>query len=479
MGTAGATRVLILDGTREPSPELVGGKAAGIARMTAAGLPVPPAFVLTTDVCREFLVHGESVLDAVSDEISRGMAHLERSTGRGFGSAESPLLVSVRSGAARSMPGMMDTALNLGTTPDVLKALSEARGREYAEDVRTRFERLFREVVPGGVVPEDPWAQLRLAVAAVFRSWLSPRAVAYRRRYGLDDAAGTAVTVQAMVFGNADAASGTGVLFTRDPATGAAEPYGEWLGRAQGEDVVSGERAPLPLGALAEALPQVHAQLMEYGRRLEEQQRDVQDIEFTVESGRLWLLQTRSAKRSPLAAVRFAVALAREGLISRGEAVARVSDEQLRAVLRPGLDPAARRAAPLLAQGLPASPGVGTGVVVTAPDEAENRAEREPVVLARHTTSPHDLHGMIAAAAIVTEVGGATSHAAVVSRELGVPCVVGCGEGALAGLAGEVVTVCGETGEVREGVVPVVAISEADDEDLRLLREWATATAEQ
>ncbi|MTD56940.1 pyruvate, phosphate dikinase [Amycolatopsis pithecellobii] len=474
---AGAPRVLILDGHPEPSPALVGGKAAGIARMTASGLPVPPAFVLTTEVCREFLAHGERVVDSLADEISGGMAFLARRTGRTFGSSESPLLVSVRSGAATSMPGMMDTVLNLGVNQGVLKALSAGHGADYADDIRARFERGFREIVEVDDIPVDPWAQLRLAIAAVFRSWLSPRAVAYRRRHGLDDAAGTAVTVQAMVFGNADAESGTGVLFTRDPATGTAEPFGEWLAGAQGEDVVSGVRAPLPLSALAELLPQVHAQLLDYGRRLEKQHRDVQDIEFTVQSGHLWLLQTRSAKRSPLAAVRFAVALVREGLISPHEAAGRVTPDQVRASRRPGLDPVARRAAPLLARGLPVCPGAGSGVVVTDPDEAESRAEREPVVLARPTTSPHDLPGMIAATAIVTEVGGATSHAALVSRELGVPCVVGCGEGSLAGLAGEVVTVCGETGEVRKGAVPVAEISAAAGEDLRLLAEWSADSA--
>jgi pyruvate,orthophosphate dikinase len=402
------------------------------------------------------------------------MGYLEQRTGKLFGSADAPLLVSVRSGAPTSMPGMMDTILNLGLNQEITDGLARIRGAAYARDTRQRFEQLFSEVVGIEDPPADPWVQLRLAIAAVFRSWRSPRAVAYRRRYGLDDEVGTAVTVQAMVFGNADERSGTGVLFTRNPSTGKPEPFGEWLTRAQGEDVVSGTREPQSLDALAVLLPEVHAQLIDHARRLEQRNRDVQDIEFTVESGRLWLLQTRSAKRSPRGAVAIAVALGREGLISPAEAVSRVTADQARAVLVPGLDPLERAAARLLARGTPACPGVGTGVVVTDPDEAEARAaDGEEVVLARRTTSPHDLHGMLAAAAIVTEIGGATSHAAVVSRELGVPCVVGCGDGAVIGFDGRTVTVSGDVGEVREGKIPVRALSEHDDEDLRVLTQWA------
>jgi pyruvate, orthophosphate dikinase len=470
----GATRVLILDGSVDPDPAVVGGKAAGIARMISAGFPVPPAFALSTSVCREFLVAGDGVLDALWARVRTGMSYLERRTGKLFGSADAPLLVSVRSGAPTSMPGMMDTILNLGMNQDVADGLARIQGAEYARDTRQRFEQLFSEVVGIEDTPADPWAQLRLAIAAVFRSWRSPRAVAYRRRHALDDEAGTAVTVQAMVFGNADERSGTGVLFTRNPSTGDPEPFGEWLTRAQGEDVVSGTRAPEPLDALAALLPRVHAQLIDHARRLEQRNRDVQDIEFTVESGRLWLLQTRSAKRSPRGAIAIAAALGREGLISPAEAVSRVTADQVRAVLVPGLDPDERAAAPLLAHGTPACPGFGTGVVVTDPDEAEARAaDGEAVVLARRTTSPHDLHGMLAAAAIVTEIGGATSHAAVVSRELGVPCVVGCGEDTVTGLHDRTVTVCGDTGEVRQGAIPLRALSEHEDEDLRLLTQWA------
>jgi pyruvate,orthophosphate dikinase len=470
----GATRVLILDGSVDPDPVVVGGKAAGIARMVSAGFPVPPAFVLSTSVCREFLATGDGVLDALWAHVRAGVGYLEQRSGKLFGSADAPLLVSVRSGAPTSMPGMMDTILNLGLNREITDGLARIQGAAYARDTRQRFEQLFSDVVGTKDIPADPWAQLRLAIAAVFRSWRSPRAVAYRRRHGLDDEAGTAVTVQAMVFGNADERSGTGVLFTRNPSTGDPEPFGEWLARAQGEDVVSGTSAPEPLGALAGLLPEVHAQLIDYARGLEQRNRDVQDIEFTVESGRLWLLQTRSAKRSPRGAIAIAAALGREGLISPVEAVSRVTADQVRAVMVPGLDPLERAAAPLLAQGTPACPGVGTGVVVTDPDEAEARAaEGAEVVLARRTTSPHDLHGMLAAAAIVTEVGGATSHAAVVSRELGVPCVVGCGEGAVTGLDGRAVTVCGDLGEVREGAIPLRAPSEHDDEDLLVLTQWA------
>jgi pyruvate,orthophosphate dikinase len=470
----GATRVLILDGSVDPDPVVVGGKAAGIARMVSAGFPVPPAFVLPTSVCREFLEWGDGALNALWAEVRTGIGYLEQQTGTVFGSVERPLLVSVRSGAASSMPGMMDTILNLGLNQEIAAGMARTRGAEYAHDTQRRFEQLFSEVVGAQDVPADPWAQLRSAIAAVFRSWNSPRAVAYRRRHRLDDVAGTAATVQAMVFGNADERSGTGVLFTRDPSTGAPAPFGEWLTRAQGEDVVSGAREPESLNVLAGLLPEVHAQLIDHARRLEQRYRDVQDIEFTVESGRLWLLQTRSAKRSPRGAVAIAAALGREGLISPAEAVSRVTADQVRAVLVPGLDPVERAAAPLLAHGTPACPGVGTGVVVTDPDEAATRAaDGEEVVLARRTTSPHDLHGMLAAAAIVTEIGGATSHAAVVSRELGLPCVVGCGEGAVTGLDGESVTVCGDTGEVRQGEIPLRAPSEDDDEDLRTLTRWA------
>lgn len=472
----GPTRVLILDGSVEPDPVVVGGKAAGIARMVSAGFPVPPAFALSTSLCREFLVAGDSVLDEVWAEVRAGMNHLERRTGKEFGSVDAPLLVSVRSGAATSMPGMMDTVLNLGLNREIVDGLARTHGAEYARDTSSRFEALFSEVVGGDDPPVDPWDQLRLAVAAVFGSWRSSRAVAYRRRYGLDDDAGTAVTVQAMVFGNLDERSGTGVLFSRNPSTGEPEPFGEWLTRAQGEDVVSGTREPQPLDALARLLPDVHTQLIDHARGLEQRHRDVQDIEFTVESGRLWLLQTRSAKRSPRGAVAFAAALGREGLISPADAVSRVSADQVRAVLVPGLDPRARASAALVAQGTPACPGVGTGVVVTDPDEAEAlAADGASVVLVRRTTSPHDLHGMLAADAIVTEIGGATSHAAVVSRELGVPCVVGCGEGTVTAMAGATVTVCGDTGEVRQGELPLRAVSEVDDDDLRLLTSWARA----
>jgi pyruvate,orthophosphate dikinase len=470
----GGTRVLILDGSANPDPVVVGGKAAGIARMMSAGFPVPPAFALPTSVCREFLTGGDGVLDALWADVRTGIGHVEQRTGKVFGSADLPLLVSVRSGAATSMPGMMDTILNLGLNQEITTGLARTWGAEHARDTRQRFEQLFSDVVGVADIPVDPWVQLRLAIAAVFRSWRSPRAVAYRRRYGLDDEAGTAVTVQAMVFGNADERSGTGVLFTRNPSTGKPAPFGEWLTRAQGEDVVSGTRKPQSLDVLAGLLPEVHAQLIDHARRLEQRNRDVQDIEFTVESGRLWLLQTRSAKRSPRGAVAIAVALGREGLISPAEAVSRVTADQVRAVMMPGLDPLERAAAPLLANGTPACPGVGAGVVVTDPDEAASRAaDGEEVVLARRTTSPHDLHGMLAAAAIVTEIGGATSHAAVVSRELGVPCVVGCGEGAVTRLDGQAVTVCGEIGEIRQGKIPLRAPSEHDDEDLRVLTQWA------
>jgi pyruvate,orthophosphate dikinase len=303
--------------------------------------------------------------------------------------------------------------------------------------------------------------------------------VAYRRERGLDDDAGTAVTVQAMVFGNLDNASGTGVLFTRDPLAGEPEPFGEWLPRAQGEDVVSGTHDPLPLSALAAQLPTVYAQLMEIATRLERDARDVQDIEFTVESGRLWLLQTRAAKRSPRAAVRLAIALARERVITEAEALDRVSPDQIAAVLRPHVNPRARAAAKVLARGRPACPGVVSGIVVTDTETAEDRAHAgEDVVLARPTTDPEDVPAMSIVNGVLTELGGATSHAAVVSREIGVPCVVGCGADALMGLNGTLVTVDAAAGEVLLGALPISAPADADrDPDLAQLLAWGRAEA--
>ena len=329
-----------------------------------------------------------------------------------------------------------------------------------------------------GSVPESPAEQLLGAVRAVFESWNGRRAKRYRRHHGLADDAGTAVTVQAMVFGNLGRRSGTGVLFSRNPLSGAPEPYGEYLACAQGEDVVSGQRTPLGLDALASSLPEAHAALIAAARRLEALNRDVQDIEFSIQEGALYLLQTRTAARAPAAAMRISVDLVNEGTISTDEALARVSAAQVRALLTPRLDDGAGEDAALLAEGEGACPGVGIGRVALEADEAEARGTAgEDVVLVRPTTSPEDVHGMVAARAVVTATGGATSHAAVVSRSLGVPCVVGCGAGVGAALAGREVTVDGKAGKVFDGALPVSVPAETDDPYLRQVTAWARAAA--
>ncbi|HEX4108096.1 MAG TPA: pyruvate, phosphate dikinase, partial [Solirubrobacteraceae bacterium] len=474
-GAAGP--VVRLAGHPDDDRTLLGGKAWGIQRMRSLGVPVPPAFAVTTDVCARYKAEGAKLPQDVADLLGDAMAYLESETGRTFGGGQAPLLVSVRSGAAISMPGMMDTILNLGESDEVQAALAAQTGdAAFAADTRRRFAEQFQDVV-GSEAPEDPWEQLVAAIGAVFRSWDSRRAIAYRRERGLSDDAGTAVTVQAMVFGNLDDRSGTGVLFTRDPSTGAPEALGEWLPRGQGEDVVSGSHDPLALSALAEQQPDVYRELMDIATRIEQDGRDAQDLEFTVEAGRLWLLQSRSAKRTPQAAVRIAVALAREGLISESEALDRVSPEQAAAALRPTIDPRARSGATVLATGKPACPGVASGTIVTDTPEAEERADDEDIVLARPTTDPEDVPAMFAVNAILTELGGATSHAAVVSREIGVPCIVGCGEGTLMGLTGRTVTVDSEAGEVLEGALAIQAGVDSAGSDYGQLTEWARAAA--
>jgi pyruvate, orthophosphate dikinase len=466
---------VLLDGSPPPDRETIGGKASSVAHMRALGLRVPPAFVVTTDACRAFFDR-QSLADDVWAEIEAGMRFLEHETGRRFGGTERPLLVSVRSGAAVSMPGMMDTVLDLGMNDASEAALAAESGdAAFAADTRDRFRGLFTRLVlrGGDDVPADPYEQLRRAVVAVFESSRSRRARAYRKKHALPDDMPTAVTIQAMVFGNLDERSGSGVLFTRNPLSGAPEPYGEFLARAQGEDVVSGERTPSTLAALAKTLPDAHEQLLAGGRALERAERDVQDIEFTIERGVLYFLQCRAAKRSAEAAVRLAVELAREGLITQQEAVSRVTAEQARAVLRPRLGAAVRRGAKILARGEAASPGVGSGAVVADSDEAERcAAQGQRVVLVRPTTSPEDVHGMIAADAIVTDVGGTTSHAAVVGRSLHKPCVVGCGVGTAAALAGREITVDGESGEVFEGILELETPRAEDHPYLATLVSW-------
>jgi pyruvate,orthophosphate dikinase len=469
-------QVVAVDGSCTLTPEEIGGKAWGVNRMRSLGLPVPPAFVVTTHACREYYANGRAVHDGLWAQIVEHMKWLEEVTGRRFGGAHRPLLVSVRSGAARSMPGMMDTILNLGINAAVEAALAAETGdARYAADTHRRFVEQYRKVVLGGraePVPADPWAQLRAAVAAVFASWHSPRARVYRHNRNLPDDGCTAVTIQAMVFGNLDERSGTGVLFSRNPITGEPHAWGEWLTRAQGEEVVSGHHTPRTLEALREQMPEVNDELMRATAMLEADACDIEDIEFTVESGRLWLLQSRVAKRSPQAAVRAAVAFAEEGLISKEEAVRRLGVDQVRQLPALQLAQQAAEQRPL-AVGEPACPGVASGGVVTDTEEAEARARRgEDVILARATTSPDDLPGIIAARGLMTEQGGSTSHAAVVSRELGRPCVVGCGSNTVTALAGQRVTLDGASGRVWAGNLAVEQTDEASIGDLRKLVEW-------
>ena len=469
-------QLAVLDGSCTLTPADIGGKAWSVNRMRALGLPAPPAIVATTHACREFYAAHGVVPEALWVQIVEQMNVLEEGIGRRFGAALRPLLVSVRSGAAQSMPGMMDTVLNLGLNSAVEAALAAETGDAcYAADLHRRFVEQYRKVVLGGgagAVPADPWTQLRSALAAVFASWQSRRAQVYRRIRGLSEEGCTAVTIQAMVFGNLDEHSGSGVLFSRNPSTGEPPAWGEWLPRAQGEEVVSGQGTPQPLGVLRDQLPEVHGELMHATATLEADARDIVDIEFTVESGRLWLLQSRVAKRSPQAAVHSAVAFAEEGLISKEEALSRLDVDQARRLSLLRLAPQAEQRRPLIV-GHAACPGVASGVVVTDPQEAEARARRgENVMLARATTSPEDLPGIIAARGVMTEQGGSTSHAAVVSRELGRPCVVGCGENTVTALAGQPVTLDGGSGRVWAGDLAVEQSDEASIGDVRKLLEW-------
>jgi pyruvate,orthophosphate dikinase len=476
MTAPGSVDVLVLDGTTGADKTLLGGKAWSIEKMRSLAIPVPPAFVLTTAVCKRFYDAGREIPEDVLGALPEAMAGLEEVTGRTFGGGERPLLVSVRSGAPISMPGMRDTVLNLGVT-DAVEAALATGDPGYAADTRRRFLEQFAKVV-GHEAPADPWDQLRAAIEAVFNSWQSDRAKFYRRGRGIPDDGGTAVTVQAMVFGNLDDGSGTGVLFSRNPLTGDAHPYGEWLPRGQGEDVVSGRSNALPLSTMEQTMPHAHSSLMTAMAILERDARDVQDIEFTVENGTLWLLQTRAAKRSPEAAVRLAVVLTNEGVISEAEALDRVTAEQVEALLKPRIDPAAIADAEIVASGKPACPGIAIGEVVTDSEQAEDRADDgDDVILGRPTTDPEDVGAMSASQAVITELGGSTSHAAVVCREMGKPCVVGCGVGAVTALAGKVVTVDGAAGQIYAGALPVIDASALDDRDLAQLTTWARAQA--
>jgi pyruvate,orthophosphate dikinase len=489
-------RILVLDGSVPYDGEIVGGKGASIARMRSLGLSVPPAFVLPVDECRRYHAADRSLDDGLWPSVQEGIGMLENETGRRFGDPSAPLLVSVRSGAAVSMPGMMDTILNLGINDEVEEGLSALCGDAgFARNTHVRFLREYGGMVmradvdavsdeaapaeirsaivadTGADFPSDPSEQLEAAIRAVFDSWVSRRAIAYRRHWGIPEDGGTAVVVQAMVFGNLGPDSGTGVLFTRDPVTGAREMYGEWLPEGQGDDVVGGAADPLPLAAMADQLPGAHAELLEAGRLLERENRDVQDIEFTVEEGRLYLLQTRTAKRSAQAAVRTAVELASEGAIDTSTALDRVTPEQVASVLAPRLSDEVRALAAVLGRGIPACPGVASGRVVLDPDLAE--ASKADVILARPTTSPDDVPAMIAARGVVTERGGSTSHAAVVTRALGRPSVLGVGEGVTSEWEGAEVTVDGSAGVVYAHRLHTTEVHHDDVPPLGTLVDWA------
>ncbi|MEV5837713.1 pyruvate, phosphate dikinase [Nocardia sp. NPDC052112] len=454
-----------LDGVTPGTKDTLGGKAYSINKMRAMGLPVPPAFALPTHVCAKYHDNGRALPDEVWQQVLRQLREVEAQTGRRFGAGPSPLLVSVRSGAAQSMPGMMDTVLNLGLTPELRDVLAAETGDEpWAQDTWTRFRTSYASIVSKGQgvePPADPYEQLRAAIGAVFDSWTNERVRAYRDRHGLGTGGGTAVTVQAMVFGNRDEQSGTGVMFSRDPATGAAVLYGEWLARAQGEDVVSGEKTPSRLDTLHTGRPALYAELERVAAVLEAEHSDLVDIEFTVESDRLYILQCRTGKRSPTAAVRIAVELARSGVIGKEEALQRISAEQVERIAESGAVRADRQ---VLATGIAAGPGAAVGQAVHDLDLARDLAGHGvAVVLVRPATAPDDVPVMFESVAVVTEFGGSTSHAALVCREIGLPCVVGCGAGTVDTLTGKTVTVDGATGTVFEGDATETTTVERDE----------------
>jgi pyruvate,orthophosphate dikinase len=454
---------------------VIGGKAANIATMaTALGLPVPPAFTISTAACNEYLARGWP--DGLDDEIGAHMARMEAMVGRRFGDPMDPLLVSVRSGAPRSMPGMMDTILNLGLNDETEAGLAGCSGDPaFAADCHARFRKIYRDVVGVGEVPRDPWVQLRAAIEAVFRSWNSARARAYRAREGISESLGTGVTVQAMVFGNRGADSGTGVLFTRNPATGENAFYGDVMFNAQGEDVVAGTHRTEEVRILDERMPAVAAELRRYAATLEHHYRDCCDIEFTIEQGRLWMLQVRVGKRTPQAAMRMALEMAEDPAfpLSREEAVRRVAP----LLANPPTTVTERSdVGPALTRGLGASPGVACGEIVLTPQAAVAAADAgRRVILVRSETSPDDVHGMSRSVGILTSTGGFVSHAAVVARGWGIPAVVGASEVAIGEgtvtiggtllAAGDTITIDGATGDVFLGsaagvsqVVPEAAV---------------------
>jgi pyruvate, orthophosphate dikinase len=520
--------------------EILGGKGANLAEMTRLGLPVPPGFTISTAVCAEYEAAGGKVPRSLEPKVAKALARVEKAMDARFGDADRPLLVSVRSGARASMPGMMDTVLNLGLNDVTVEGLAARADARFAYDSYRRFLQMYGDVVlevsrerfehrledqkasrgvrldtelgaddwkdvvrdflrivedeTGQPFPQDPHEQLWGAIGAVFRSWGNPRAVTYRKLNGIPSEWGTAVNVQAMVFGNMGDDCATGVAFTRDPSTGANFFYGEYLKNAQGEDVVAGIRTPQPINresqsadhvhlpTLEQEMPKAYAQLLRIRKTLESHYRDVQDIEFTIQANKLWMLQTRNAKRTVRAAVKIAVDMAHERLITRDMAIERVDAGSLDQLLHPTLDPSAAKR--VIAKGLPASPGGACGLVVFSADEAEAKAKAgEKVVLVRIETSPEDIHGMHAAEGILTARGGMTSHAAVVARGMGKCCVVGCGMlqiayargefrvGDTVVRAGDILTIDGSTGEVILGRVATVT-PELGSEFSELMR-WA------
>ncbi|HRH42062.1 MAG TPA: pyruvate, phosphate dikinase, partial [Pyrinomonadaceae bacterium] len=509
---------------------ILGGKGAALANMTSFGLPVPPGFIITTECCNNYHANEKMFPDGLWEQVKNHISALELKLGKGFGNAKNPLLVSVRSGSPISMPGMMDTILNLGLNDETVIGLGQQTADErFAWDSYRRFISLFSQIVlniehekfervldrykVGNKLdselnvdelkeivatykrivaaeyrkdfPENPAEQLKMSIAAVFDSWMGKRAVDYRRVHRIAGDLGTAVNVQVMVFGNLGDTSGTGVCFTRNPATGEKVLYGEYLLNAQGEDVVAGIRTPNPISVLQTQMPKVYDELFEITSRLEQHYHDMQDIEFTIERGKLYILQTRSGKRTGAAAVKVAVSMFKEGLIDQKTALQRVSPEQLDQLLHPMIDP--KDTTEVLTTGLPASPGAAQGIVVFSPDEAEELAKKgEKVILVRRETSPDDFHGMVLAQAILTQRGGMTSHAAVVARGMGKPCVAGANAlninyshnefvvGDITVTKGEWITVDGTHGRIYRGKVPTV--QPHLDEEFELVMSWADQT---
>jgi pyruvate,orthophosphate dikinase len=503
------------DGDRSQK-QLLGGKGANLADMTGIGLPVPPGFTITTAVCDQYYKQGRKLPKGMMDEVRENIATLEKELGKKFGDAKNPLLVSVRSGAAVSMPGMMNTILNLGLTDESVQGLAEATGNErFAYDAYRRVINMYGDVVMGvdhehfeeafsaikkkykvaldtevpaegmkalcdeykkvykkhakADFPQDPYEQLQLAIEAVFASWMTPRAMRYREVENIRGLLGTAVNVQSMVYGNMGDDSGTGVAFTRDPSTGKNEFYGEFLINAQGEDVVAGIRTPSPVSEMPKWNKQVHKQLLEIKKTLEDHYRDVQDIEFTIERGELFMLQTRNGKRTGAAAVKIACDMVREKLIDEKTALKRIPANDLTQLLLPSFSPAAKKKAEVLAVGLPASPGAAVGkLAFTAAEAVERTAAGERVLLVRKETSPEDIDGMHSAAGILTSTGGMTSHAAVVARGWGRCCVAGAGAVDIDEKGrkikvngktfshGDVISIDGSTGEIMAGAIDTV-----------------------